>query len=79
MRDELLNETLLFDLDETRAKIANWSADYNIRRPHASLKYLASSAYVAHPIATDDRLRNSDELRRSSVAPPAPSAQIDLP
>jgi putative transposase len=40
MRDELLNETLFFDLDDARAKIANWVADYNIRRPHSSLKYL---------------------------------------
>ena len=40
MRDELLNETLFFDLDDARAKIANWVADYNLRRPHSSLKYL---------------------------------------
>jgi len=25
MRDELLNETLFFDLDDARAKLANWS------------------------------------------------------
>jgi putative transposase len=34
MRDELLDETLFFDLNDVRAKIANWVADYNIRRPH---------------------------------------------
>ncbi|MGY4230292.1 transposase InsO family protein [Bradyrhizobium sp. USDA 4503] len=34
MRDELLNETLFFDLDDARAKIAAWVADYNLRRPH---------------------------------------------
>ena len=72
MRDELLNETLFFDLDDARAKIANWVADYNIRRPHSSLKYLAPAAYAAHLTATGDRLRNPDQLRRSSVAPPAP-------
>lgn len=27
-------------------------------------------AYVAHLIATDDRMRNADQLRRSPVAPP---------
>ena len=32
MRDELLNETLFFDLDDARAKIATWVADYNLRR-----------------------------------------------
>jgi transposase InsO family protein len=72
MRDELLNETLFFDLDDARAKIANWVADYNIRRPHSSLKYQTPAAYAAHLTATDDRLRNPDQLRRSSVAPPAP-------
>ncbi|MBP0113877.1 transposase [Bradyrhizobium vignae] len=72
MRDELLNETLFFDLDDARAKIAGWVADYNIRRPHSSLKYLTPAAYAAHLTATDDRLRNPDQLRRSSVAPPAP-------
>ncbi|WP_271575758.1 IS3 family transposase [Bradyrhizobium sp. CCBAU 11361] len=72
MRDELLNETLFFDLDDARAKIANWVADYNLQRPHSSLKYLPPAAYAAHLTATDDRLRNPDQLRRSSVAPPAP-------
>ncbi|SFQ28019.1 putative transposase [Bradyrhizobium sp. Ghvi] len=72
MRDELLNETLFFELDDARAKIANWVADYNLQRPHSSLKYLTPAAYAAHLIATDDRQRNPDQLRRSSVAPPAP-------
>jgi len=72
MRDELLNETLFFDLDDARAKLATWVADYNIRRPHSSLNYLTPAAYAAHLTATDDRLRNPDQLRRSSVAPPAP-------
>ncbi|MDI3567586.1 IS3 family transposase, partial [Bradyrhizobium sp. Arg816] len=38
----------------------------------SSLKYLTPAAYAAHLTATDDRLRNPDQLRRSSVAPPAP-------
>ena len=71
MRDGLLNETLFFDLDDARAKIAVWVADYNLRRPHSSLKYL-TPAYAAHLTATADQLRNPDQLRRSSVAPPAP-------
>jgi len=72
VRDELLNETLFFDLDDARAKIANWVAVYNLQRPHSSLKYLTPAAYAAHLTATDDRLRNPDQLRRSSVAPSAP-------
>jgi transposase InsO family protein len=44
MRDKLLNETLFFDLDDARAKVAVWVADYNLRRPHSSLKYLTPAA-----------------------------------
>ncbi|MGY4167789.1 transposase InsO family protein [Bradyrhizobium sp. USDA 4529] len=33
MRDELLNETLFFGLDDARAKLAVWVADYNGERP----------------------------------------------
>jgi putative transposase len=44
MRDELLNETLYFDLDDARAKIAAWDGDYNDQRPHSSLSYLTPAA-----------------------------------
>ena len=38
MRDEPLNETLLFDLDqEARQLIGAWVAHYNTARPHSSL------------------------------------------
>jgi transposase InsO family protein len=37
MRDELLNETLFFDLDDARAKIAAWVADYNRASEHPSV------------------------------------------
>ncbi|WP_245509694.1 IS3 family transposase [Bradyrhizobium vignae] len=66
VRDELLSETLFFDLDHARAKIANWVADYNLQRPHSSLKYMTPAAYAAHLTATDDRLRNPDQLRRTA-------------
>ena len=72
MRDELLNETLFFDLDDARSKVAKWVADYNGERPHSSLKYLTPAAYAATFTATDDRLRNPDQLRQSPVAPPTP-------
>ena len=76
MRDELLNETLFHDLDDARAKIAAWVADFNLERPHSALGYLTPSAYAANLTATDDRLRNPDQLRRSSVAPPAPDGAL---
>ena len=76
MRDELLNETLFLDLHDARAKIAAWVADYNLERPHSAIGYLTPCAYAANLAAADDRLRNPDQLRRSSVAPPAPDGAL---
>lgn len=59
MRDELLNETIFFDLDDARGRISDWVADYNLRRPHSSLNYLTPLAYAARLTATDDPLRSS--------------------
>ena len=72
MRDELLNETLFFGLDHARTTIAQWRNDFNEKRPHSALGYLTPAAYAANLTATDDRLRNPDQLRRSPVAHPAP-------
>jgi putative transposase len=72
MRDELLNETLFFDLDHARRAIGTWAADYNFQRPHSSLGYLTPAAFAANLTATGDRLRNPDQLRRSPVASTAP-------
>jgi transposase InsO family protein len=71
MRDELLNESLFLGLDHARTRIADWADDYNQRRPHSALGYLTPAAYAANLSATCDRLRNTDQLRRSHVAPPA--------
>ena len=71
MRDELLNETLFFDLDHARQAISEWTTDYNLRRPHSSLGYLTPVAFAAGLTATGDQLRNLDQLRRSPVAQPA--------
>jgi len=76
MRDELLNESLFFDLDDARAKIAAWVADFNLQRPHSSLGYLTPAAYAANLTAMGDRLRNPGQLRRSPIAPPAPHGAI---
>jgi putative transposase len=74
MRDEFLNETLFFGLDDARNKLTEWVADYNGERPHSSLKYQTPAAYAATFTATDDPLRNPDQLRRSPVAPTAPTS-----
>ena len=52
MRDELLNETLFFHLDQARRKIAAWATDYNSSRPHSSLGYLTPVAFAATLTAT---------------------------
>ena len=68
MRDELLNETLFFNLDQARSKLAAWAADYNLQRPHSSLGYLTPVAFAANLTATGDQLRNPNQLRRSPLA-----------
>src|SRR6202789_2818111 len=62
MRDELLNETLFFDLDHARQAIGTWADDYNTARPHSSLDYQTPAAYAANLTATDARLRNPHHL-----------------
>lgn len=76
MRDELLNESLFFGLDHARVKIAAWADDYNRSRPHSALGYQAPAVYAANLTATADRLRKLDQLRRSTIAPPAPDGAL---
>jgi putative transposase len=71
MRDELLNETVFYDLGNAREALARWTAAYNQTRPHSALGYLTPVAFARTFTATADRLRNPDQLRRSSVAPSA--------
>ena len=52
MRDELLNESLFFDLGHAREKLAAWADDYNTSRPHSSIGYLTPAAYAASLTAT---------------------------
>jgi transposase InsO family protein len=68
MRDELLNETLFFNLDQARTKITAWTKDYNLQRPHSSLGYLTPVAFATNLTAIGDPLRNPDQLRRSPIA-----------
>jgi transposase InsO family protein len=77
MRDELLNETLFFSLAHAKAAIARWATAFNHCRPHSAIGYLTPAAHAANLAATNDLLRNPDQLRRSSVAPTALLRQID--
>ena len=69
MRDELLNETLFFDLAHARTALARWVADYNQHRPHLALGYQTPAAFAATFTATGERLRHPDPLCHSPVAP----------
>ena len=77
MRDELLNETLFFNLSHARAAAARWVADYNKHRPHSALGYATPAAYAAQLTAMGDRLRETEALRRSPIAPSAQPRQFD--
>lgn len=77
MRDELLNETLFFGLGHARAATARWVADYNHRRPHSAIGYATPAAYAAHLTAMGDRLRVTEALRQSPIAPSAQGRQFD--
>ena len=52
MRDELLNETLFFSLDQARKFITAWVDDYNTSRPHSALNYQTPAAFAAKLTAT---------------------------
>jgi transposase InsO family protein len=75
MRDELLNETIFYDLDHARSALARWVNTYNRQRPHSALGYMTPAAFAQTFTATDGRLRNPDQLRRPPVAPSAPLRQ----
>jgi putative transposase len=79
MRDELLNETLFFSVEQARGKVANWVTDYNHGRPHSALGYETPAAYAARLTAMDGRLRGAETLRRTSIAPPAHQRHSEAP
>ena len=75
MRDELLNETLFFSLDQAREAIAAWIEDYNTERPHSSLAYQTPAAYAAKFAATG---WHAKPLRGSACQPVAQPAQSGI-
>ncbi len=77
MRDELLNETLFFTLGHARAATARWITDHNQHRPHSALRCATPAAYAAQLTAMDDRLRETEALRRPPIAPSAQPRQFD--
>lgn len=53
-------------------------SDYNDHRPHSALGYLTPRAFASTFTATDDRLRNPDQLRRTTIAHPAQQRETHL-
>jgi putative transposase len=70
MRDELLNESLLLNLEQARQIITAWIADYNTRRPHSSLGY--RTPYADYLNATGHRAPLHDGFARWPVSHTAP-------
>ena len=70
MRDELLNETLFFSLDQARMMIAAWVEDYNTSRPHSALNYQTPAAFAAKLTATASTLRSPTAPRSGLLLNP---------
>lgn len=79
MRDELLNETLFFGLDQARRIVAGWVDDYNAARPHSALGYQTPAAFAAQLAAKGDRLHATETFRRSPIAPSAQAGKCHPP
>jgi len=67
-RDELLNAELFADLAEARELSAWWKNEYNHRRPHSSLGYVAPAVFAAS--------RRSSPLGAAPLAPPTPATNM---
>ncbi len=72
MRDELLNEPLIFTLGQTREAVAAWAEDYTTTRPHSSLACETPVAFAATLTVTG---WHAKPLRGSACQPVAQPAQ----
>ena len=57
MRDEHLNQTLFFGLDDARASTEKWRHFYNYRRPHSSLGRIPPAAFALTCTTSCDQKR----------------------
>lgn len=51
-RDELLNRELFYSLREAKVVVEDWRLEYNHKRQHSSLGYIAPAAFAAACIAS---------------------------
>ena len=50
MRDELLNETIFYDLDHARSSLARWTASYNQQRRHSAIGFATPTSCADRPL-----------------------------
>ena len=84
MRNELLNETIFYDLGHARDTLARWSTGYNQKRPHSALGYLTPAAFAEpspqRPIGSATLTSYADRplLRRRSGANLSPRLWLQM-
>lgn len=71
MRDELLNEALVFGLNHVRQAIAEWAEDCNTGRLHSALIYQTPADFAAKLIATGHYAASCDGSACRPIAQPA--------
>ena len=79
LRDELLNETLFFDLGHARTAVARRVRSRNTGRLHSTPGGPTPEAFTAQLAATGEQLRATETLRRSPIAPTVQPRQIQSP
>lgn len=80
LRDELLNETLFPSLQQVRATVAAWRADYNFNRPHSRLGWQTPAEYAdTFNPRRDLALRSMQGSAPAPVAHPGQIGQTNRP
>lgn len=54
LRDECLNVNQFLSIEDARSKIEAWRVDYNLHRPHSSLRQLTPREYLKRSGVEDD-------------------------
>jgi transposase InsO family protein len=75
LRDELLGAEVFEGLGHARELATAWRLDYNHRRPHSSLGYVAPATFAA----TQQSLGRPSAPASAVAAPPAPVAPLPTP
>ena len=74
LRDECLNANWFTSLADARRKIENWRQDYNLRRPHSSLSYMAPAEFAKMHA---DVTVFSTRMPEKGIQTPSPSPDLN--